>query len=693
MNAARLRSERGHLRGRLLVLTTSLALGVAALFLVAGPAAATTAAGLTYSCSYDALGSNLPTSVVLDSDLPAVSGVKDPLNISTSMTLTMPASVAAKMEALPGFRTAQLSPDGANDGVSETYVAPTGRTPVTAHPVLSELAPDGDGNVPFSGMSPAPYAMNPGPSVPGTYSLVVGTLSFQLHVDATTPVTYQVSCQPPAVDVLIDTFKITAPTSTAVTVPGTWTYGGTPPGATATITRTGSTSTWPAVSGSVQFYADGAAAGAAVAVDASGTANLAHLPATLAPGGHQISAAYLPDSASPYLTSTSTSSPVTIDIGTSIAVTVAPASVEIGDAASATATVTPTYDSTVPGQVTFTVDGIAGDPVALSAGSATIGLPTTAKGQHSVTASYQATGLYRASTGNTATLDVDVATTTTKLELDQASAAYGEPVTASVTVSSAHATPTGSVTISVGDQVKTVPLKDGRAQLPLPTLPAGDYQIHADFTPTDLDAFSGSEDTAALAVQGDVTTTTLTLDTAHAVYGQRITAAATVAGGPAPALGTVTFTAGGRSVTATVVGGRARATLPTLRPGSYQVLATFAPAVGSNVEPSTSAPVRLTVVRDATITRQRIGTSRHGTRLVCVVGVVAVHGTPATGRVRVTLKHPGQGHKSKSVHLKGGSGTVRFSGLTKRGRWSVVATYVGSGTLVPSVSKVRRGGH
>ncbi|WP_017932710.1 Ig-like domain-containing protein [Nocardioides sp. Iso805N] len=587
--------------GRLLVLTTSLALGViTALSLVTGPpAAATTAAGLTYSCSYDVLGSNLPTPVVLDSDVPAVSGVKDPLNITTSMTLTMPASVAAKMEALPGFRTAQLSPDGASDGVSETYIAPTGRTPVMAHPVLSQLAPDGDGNVPFSGMSPAPYAMNPGPSVPGTYSLVVGTLSFQLHVDATTPVTYQISCQPPAVDVLVDTFRITAPTSTAVTVTGTWTYGDTPPGATATVTRTASASGWPAVSGTVQFYVDGDAVGAVVAVDSSGTATLAHLPATLEPGSHQISAVYLPDGASPYLTSTSTPSPVTVDIRTSVAITVAPASVEVGDEASATATVTGSDDTLAPGSVTFLLDAKAIDTIPLTSGTATITLPTAVMGHHSVTASYGGSGLYESSTGGPEALDVAVATTITRLQLDWTSAAYGEPVTASVTVSSAHATPTGSVT----------------------------------------------------------------------------------------------FTAGGRSVSATLVGGRARVTLPMLRPGRYQVLATFVPATGSNVERSSSAPAMLTVLRDATITRQTIRASRHGTRLVCAVDVAAVHGTPVTGRVRVTLKQPGRGHKTKSVLLEGGSRTVRFSGLPKHGRWSVVATYAGSGTLTPSISKVRRGGH
>ncbi|WGL51767.1 Ig-like domain repeat protein [Nocardioides sp. BP30] len=692
MNAARLRGERGHLRDRLLVLTTSLTLGVvAALTLTTGQAAATTAGGLTYSCSYDVLGSNVPTPVVLDSDLPAVSGVRNPLNITTSMTLTMPASVAAKMEALPGFRTAQLSPDGASDGVSETYIAPTGRTPVTAHPVLSELAQDGDGDVPFSGMSPAPYAMNPGPSVPGTYSLVVGALSFQLHVDATTPVTYQVSCQPPSVDVLVDTFRITAPTSTAVTVTGTWTYGDTPPGATATVTRTGSTSSWPAVSGSVQFYADGDPAGAAVPVTGSGAADLAHLPA-LEPGDHQISAAYSPDAASPYLASTSTASPVTIDIGTSIVVVLAPsAAVEIGDAASATATLTASDGSTVPGQVTFTVAGTTGDPVPLTDGSATIPLPTTSKGRYTVTASYPASGLYRASTGNTTTLDVGVAATTTRLELDRSSASYGEPVTASVIVSSAHQPPAGSVTISVGEHATTVPLTGGQAQLTLPTLPADDYQIHAVFTPTDLEAFGTSDDTAALTVLPDVTTTALVLDAAATPYGERITATATVTGGPATALGTVTFTVGGRSVSATVVGGRARVVLPVLRPGSYQVLATFVPAAGSNVGRSTSAPARLTVRRDATSIRQRVSTSRHRTRLVCVVNVVAAHGTPVTGRVRVTLRQPGRGHRSTSVLLERGGRTVRFRGLARHGSWSVVATYAGSVTLAPSTDRVRRG--
>lgn len=751
--------------------------------------AAASTGELTYSCTFGELGSNVPTAVTIDTDLPPAVPVGTVLNITTSVTLNMPAAVFEQLQALPGFSSAQLFSDGSGGlGVAETFFAPDGsHVGQSAHPILVQGSADDEGDVAFSGASQQPNVRDPGPKAAGIYSITAGDLNFRLDVAAATPTTYAVTCTAPASGLQIDTLKVTATSSTAITqAPTTWTFGDNV-SATARVTVAAGTG-WAALTGSAQLVADGVAVGDPVPLAADGSAQLPL--STLAPGSHQISAAYVPDSASPYLASTSTSSPVTIDIGTSVAVTVDPTSVEIGDSASATATVTASDGSTAPGQVTFTVDGITGDPVPLTAGSATTALPTTAKGQHSVTASYQATGLYRASTGNTATLDVAVATTKTRLELDQPSAAYGELVTASVTVSSAHQTPTGSVTISVGDQVKTLPLEDGQAQLPLPMLPAGDYQIHADFTPTDPDAFSGSKDataltvsqdattttlelgqasvpygqgvdatatvhgtyaepggsvtfrvgdktvataalddehqahatltglsagtyqvvatftptdpgtsavsvsnSAALTVVGDATATTLVLDPPAASYGERITATATVTGGPAAVHGTVTFTVGGRSVSAPVVGGRARATLPVLRPGTYQVNATFIPADASNVETSSSAPVSLTVKKDATTTRQSIHKTRHGTRLVCAVGVVAVHGTPVAGRVRVTLKQQGRGHTSKSVLLAAGSRTVRFSGLAKHGRWSVVATYAGSGTLAPSISNVRRGGH
>lgn len=659
----------------------------------AAPAQAATDDGLAYTCTYGSLGADLRTAVSIDTDLPDRSTVLAPLNISTSVTLVMPQSVVTQLQALPGFTSAKLSPDVSGDGVAETYVEPSGTgTPVIAHPVLTQQSANDDGDVSFSGGSPAPYAMNPGPGIPGAYGVTAGTMTFELVVDATTPTTYHVTCTPPSSSgVLVDSFLVPASTTTAITqAPATWAYGDTSSGVTATVTRTGSTASWPAADGSVQFYADGQAAGDPVSLGAGGTATLTRLPA-LAPGIHAITATYVPSATSPYLASTSDVANARVEISTTTTVTVDPTAPEVDEPARATATVTGSDGSKAPGQVTFTVDGTALDPETLTDGTATVDLPTGVIGHHTVIASYSGNGLYRDSQSATSSLDVGPHATTTTLSLDKASSSYGEPVTASASVSSASGGPAGTVTFTVDGRSVSAPLRDGLAQATLPPLTAGTYDVKAGFVPALPEAFdSSTAQPQSLTVRIAQTTTTLRIAPGTAAYGGRATATAWVTAAAGEPTGTVVFRVDGRSVSATLVNGSVHVALPVLRPGSYRVTATYLPSTEGTFATSTSAPAAYAVLRDTSWIGQTVTKSHHGKQLRCRFVVHAGHGAEtATGEVRTVLTSHGRTLRTRAITLEHGAGTARFA-APKRGRWTLMVRYLGSSTVAAAVG-VRHG--
>jgi len=671
----------------MLPLTVATALALGATAALSEPASAASG-NLTYDCDYGTLATNVPTTVSIDTDAPASSTVLTPLDITTTATLTMPHSVVSALAALPGFTSVELTAADESEGMSESYIAPGGTTtPVIAHPAFKIGSANANGDRPFSGSSPSPYHVD-GPKVPGQYSIVAGAITYEMDVAATTPTKETLSCTPTGSAATIDTLRVVAPTTTAITVPTTtWLYGTTPPGATATVTRSGTVgSSWPALTGAVQFYSDGQTVGSPVQLGTNGQASLAHLPATLGRGSHTITASYVPDAASYYTTSTSDPSAVTVNVGTTTQIVVTPAAPELGEHASATATVTAGDGSTAAGQVTFAVDGTNLAPVALSAGKATVSLPTDQVGHHTVTASFAGTAPYQDSVSAAASLDVGVAATTTSLTVAPTSASYGEPVTASATVGSAEGTPTGTVTFTVAGKSVDAPAVDGVATATLPALTAGTYSVTATFVPMSADTFRGSSsDAVTLSVQAAETNTVLQLGSTRSVYGEAGTAMARVTSASGTPAGTVRFTVDGRTAAATVVNGVARTTLPSLPPGTYRVVAGFVPAQPGAFGSSTSKPVVYTVGRDASWLKQTVRKMRHGKRLRCAVVVHAGHGTPVTGTVQVTLVKHHRVVKTRTSTVVHGRATARFA-APKRGRWSVVATYLGSPTLAGAAS-------
>lgn len=182
-----------------------------------------------------------------------------------------------------------------------------------------------------------------------------------------------------------------------------------------------------------------------------------------------------------------------------------------------------------------------------------------------------------------------------------------------------------------------------------------------------------------------------TTTTALALTGDTVTATVT-SNGAAPA-GTVTFSAGGKSVTMGVTSGKAAAKLPSLAPGIYPVSATFAPTQPSQQTTSTGT-ASYTAPRLAT-TSKAFASQRPARELIRVRARVAApdaapDGASVSGRVTFILMRNGRTLQNATVWLSSESvAKKRFRGVPSNGRYLVVAKYVGTSTFKPSSDRVR----
>ncbi|MEX0428130.1 Ig-like domain-containing protein [Nocardioides sp. DS6] len=492
---------------------TALAAGSIALLPGAASAEDTGSGPLNYSCTYGSLvdGAQSTAVVITIGVEPDAPKVGDVLDITSTTQLTLPASVMAAVKALSPTAVklvAQDDTDANRLGVKEIYVSGSSQTQVPTHPAFT-LKQDGTSWV-FTGSSPAPNHVDPGPKAPGAYEIRAAGIDLEFQVTtASGTTTYPVTCGAIAGNPLIDSMLVTAPTTTAVALgASSWTYPAAGPSATATVASPGAASSWPAIAGTVQFYDGTAKLGAPVTVGSNGKATLTHLSG-LTLGNHQITATYLPAAGGPYAgSSASASQPLTVNTKTTTKVT-APASVDIdATGATATATVKSSEGSTPTGTVTFSVDDTQ-TTVPLQNGTASLPLPTGTPGLHSVTATYDGSGNYLASGPDTTSYGVGVAATTTTLRLNHSSTAYGIKTTAKATVSSTHGTPAGTVTFKVGSHTYHATVKNGVASYTLPALAPGSYRVTAAFAPTDTDTYLASTSAAStLRITKDSTRTT-----------------------------------------------------------------------------------------------------------------------------------------------------------------------------------------
>ncbi len=186
-------------------------------------------------------------------------------------------------------------------------------------------------------------------------------------------------------------------------------------------------------------------------------------------------------------------------------------------------------------------------------------------------------------------------------------------------------------------------------------------------------------------------TTTLTVQPSPIEYGAQPTVVADIAvtGSKTKPTGTVAFGFEGQTVTADVVGGQAKASLAAaLTMGLRQVTAVFTPT-DPNIAPNQAAS-SVKVIKDQSSTIASLVYRHASNRLVGKSRVVPQHNASVTGLVKLVLKRDGAVVRSVKARVNT-FGTVKkvFKNISKAGKYTLVARYLGSPTLESSVHRAK----
>jgi len=342
-----------------------------------------------------------------------------------------------------------------------------------------------------------------------------------------------------------------------------------------------------------------------------------------------------------------------------------------GASAQVIATIT-SSNGTPTGSVTLTVGSNAPLTQSLTNGSTTFSIPGLAVGSYHLSLSYAAQGAYLASSAS-GTLVVNQATTTTVVSAPSIS--FGQTASIAVTVSSATATPSGSVTLTVGSGTPiTQQLVSGVATFSVPGLSAANYALTASYA--GQSNFVASSATGTLAVSPAVTTTSIS-SASSVSFGQVASVAVTVSSPTGTPTGSVTLTVGsGTPVTQALVSGTASFSLSGLSAGTYSLTASYA-AQGNFV--ASSATSTLVVSPASTTTSITSAPSISFGQIASVaVTVSSSAGTPS-GAVTLTV---GSG-TPVTQQLVSGVATFSLPGLSV-GTYSLTASYAGPGNYAAS---------
>ncbi|ORL72236.1 Ig-like domain-containing protein [Prescottella equi] len=332
--------------------------------------------------------------------------------------------------------------------------------------------------------------------------------------------------------------------------------------------------------GSVQFTDNGAPIGSPVAV-VNGVAALSHTFTSA--GAHSVGADFVADAG--FTNSSAAAQSVTVadpDVETSLSVS-APASATTGESVSLSAQVTPV---TAQGSVQFKVNGsTVGAAVPVSGGAASVPHTFNAAGSFTVTAEFTGAAGFTDSTALEQSVTVADPDVTTSLSVTvPASAATGESVSLSATVS--PATAQGAVQFKVNGSAvgSPVPVTAGAAILPHTFDAAGSFAVTAEFTGAAGFTSSSAQPqnvTVSVPVVPDEDTTITVTAPSTAETGQQVTLSVAVS--PVPTGGTVQFSVAGTDVGAPVsLDGSGQASMPYTfgAAGSFSMAAVYSGTTG-----------------------------------------------------------------------------------------------------------------
>ncbi len=360
-----------------------------------------------------------------------------------------------------------------------------------------------------------------------------------------------------------------------------------------------------------------------------------------------------------------------------------------GDGATVTATVHPSPDAPVTptGSLTFTIDGVAQTPVALSGGTAILSLASLSAGTHTISASFAGDSNFNASASSDLSQAVDKAATTATLAALPSPSIYGESVTFTATIAPEFTAPAGiggTVTFSVdGTAQAPVAVSSRKASLTIGSFNAGPHTVSASYSGDGNFKASASADFSQ-TVDKAGTSTTLETSRSPSTYGDSVTFIATVA--PANAAlsgfsGTVTFAVDGADqAPVALTNGKATLSLANFTAGQHTVAARY--SGDSNFSASVSAGLSQAVSKAST-TISLISSTHHtnaGQAVTFTVTVTSTAGVP-TGSITLTA-----GQVQRTLALDAAGSAVFTLDNLPPGSHAVAAAYSGDSNFSGSNS-------
>jgi autotransporter-associated beta strand protein len=586
-------------------------------------------------------------------------------NPGTAPALTQTVNQASTTTALTG-------PTNIASGQSATFTA-------TVTPVAPGAgAPTGTVIFNIDGVNQAPVAVGPG----GVATFTTATLGSGTHVISAvySGDTNFLTSSAPAL-----TRTVRPGTSTDLTTSTSTAVFGQTVTLTAVVTGISGLGT---PTGTVTFRIDGSDQPPISLAGGRATLFLNRLP----PGSHSIVATYSGDgnfagSSSSALTQVINKANVTATLassGTSAA----------GDQVTFTVTVAPAAPATgtPTGNVTFTIDGVAQQPVALNNGVATISVNTLGTGAHSVLAAYAGDGNFNGGNSAPLTQIVNKATLAPVVAASANPTLFGQPVTFTATIGAQAPVATGTVVFNVDGVARPgVPVAAGQATLSLLELSPGVHSISATYLG---DANYNSATSAPVSQTVQQASSTVSVSTqGSSVFGQAISLNAFV-GPVAPAAGTpsgtVTFLVDGTSIGTVNLNGSGQASLVTsaLSAMTHSITAVY--NGDANFTGSTGSSSHFVAAATPTVTLISSDPASDAGQDVTFTAMVSSGTAPVSPGGSVSFVINGSVVSTVPVDASGRA-VFRMPAL-RAGGYSVQALYTGAGNFVPanSVTQTQR---
>lgn len=432
--------------------------------------------------------------------------------------------------------------------------------------------------------------------------------------------------------------------------------------------------------GTINFYDNSTLLGSSSV--ANGSATFSTTVLTL--GNHLVSAQYSGDTN--FLSSSGTTSVIVTKSATSTTVSTNLTPSTYGQNATFSAAVSPAFGSLPNGQVSF-FDGTNLIGTAnTTAGTAQITVPSLTGGTHAITAQWVQTYNYASSTSNAITQTVAPAASTTSISATPNPSSYGQRVIVTVAVDSTYHYNSNGGTVTLfdnGTAFTSEAIQGGTAVFWISNFTAGVHSLTANYAGDSN--LGGSSSTAYTQTINQATTTTsVALSSYSTLYGQSVTATASLASSSTLSeTGTVSFFDGSTLLgTTPVSGARAQFTTSTWSPGTHSISAQYngdANFVGS----VTTQSQVLTVSKDPTLTSVSVDVnpSIYGQTITLTAAVQLQYGSGATGSVTFL---DGPTPIGTAAFANGGA-KLAISTLTG-GAHSITAQYSGDANFASSTS-------